>query len=286
MVAMAHTDEFLPKKNFFDAAENQARIIEGLYKKYPQGVEFVTSAHKLADELNTTYSIITRVIGILEDKGILSRRIEYRENGVIGRTAYYTLKVPLVDAQRLFVEYQKGMIAELSLKKRIMVLLSDGSVWQSPNDIARALKANGWPSTDTHNLTHVLHSLKRENRITFSTGSTNDKIPYGIKLAKGASMVVKEKEIPEVVVESTPEVIAAPEPFSAVVEDSLAVSIKQFPLITKLIHKVQVMENASKMLAEAGQEDLSIMLEERMTLSDFEREAINVYIAYLGCKSK
>jgi hypothetical protein len=165
-----------------------------------------------------------------------------------------------------------------------MEALASQEQYGTVRDLAAAISSNG-DRLDLHNVTHVLYSLKKENKITFDKGSTKDKVPYNIRLVK--IMHVRE---------ATREELQNPwiEPVAlTVVEDDMIFPVtspdtQEFPVIQRLVNRRSRLEEAARLAEEANETDLALSLLERASaeVSPLETEAIKLYGLYKECLSR
>lgn len=279
----------LGSPSFNTGVQSQRSALTALYETYKPNEPIEKSVESIAVSLNQDASPVRSTLKIMETLGLLSKEMGWHSGkGKQGRFSRYTLLVDKSEAFDKLNAYHTLMARAYSRRPQILKLLEDGTVFSGPKELSMALGlGNG--SIDLHNMTHVLHAMKRAGQITFKTGTTKDKIPYNIRAVSTrihTNGIAHTQQIPEVKPESTPAVIAAPEASESVTEHSVSNVAEEFPLIEKLIHKSQLLETLVKIAAEAEQEDIAIMVEDRMSITDFEREAINLYIAYENCKGR
>ena len=262
------------------AYKTKLALLSNIYEGHSVNQEFQTSAEKLANSVKIHGTTVAKFLNFLKEEGIISVRRTYGKGR--GPKSLYTILKPFPEAQKIVIQDHNNSLMEGSLKARIMGILShgpNGLTFKTTRELGDRLNLTNGGSTDFHNLTHVLHVLKREGKITFDTDSTKDKVPYNIKL-KAFRETNKPVDIMEEASESTPEISEAPR---AVLDAPSA-----FPVIEHLMARRERLETAAQLATEAKEEDIAIMLMERAEkpLSPLEEEAINLYIAYMACKDK
>lgn len=247
------------------AQKNEIQYLKKAYEYLdPVGSEHKTSSEKLSYILNTTHGVSARFASILEELEILERKYTWESSQ---KTAIWKLLVPFNDALQVLKISHAVNNDPASLKKRILKVLADeGGTISSIKTLSIKLGKNGG-STDAHNLTHILHSMQRENLIDFAQSTSKSKIPYNIKLLKADI--------------KAPQVISLAPTISAPV--SAEPEIVNFPLIQKLISRKEWLREAAYLAEKAGEEDIAIMLDDRMAkpFSPFEEEVIMLYEAYM-----
>lgn len=276
---------YTPPKSFIDSSNRQYILLNRLYNHNVVGVEFTGSVNTIAEQIGSTYSPTNRLIEALEDRGIITRRLEYNK----GRVAYFTLVKPLAEATALLKSYQVDMMVGLSLRQRILSLFKDNATFTTMRELGDMLQVNGG-STDFHNLTHVLHALKREGTIAFSHTTTKDKVPYNIRLTNTKRNAKRFADKPvETVVESVVEPVNVMEVLPVIAHKPLERPVEageSFPLIERLVNRKDWLEAAAMLAENAEAEDISILLQERagVPLTGLEAEAIRLMNAYNECK--
>lgn len=257
------------------AKASRIQIIEGMYKMFPIGVEQDgTGARQIAESLGSTQSVVGDLLTTLESGGIISRRITFPrgKGGYGGRMGHLTIKKPKDEAIALL-----NTPINNSLKDRVLLALSQTDKPLTTSQLGYILNMNGG-SSDFHNLTHILHSLKRQGKITFHTDSTKDKIPYDIRLISEKKIVAKSSPVVKVLPIVAPVVEQVTE--EEIVEQ---VSVVDYPIARKLSARMELLSQAAMLAEQAEVEDIAILLQERMTLSDLEKEHIALYTAYMAC---
>lgn len=265
-----------------EAIDNRIRVVQTMYDKFPINTEQTTSAQKIAADANSSYNVVQTTLTALERAGIISRRIGYREGFQGGRQAFVTLNKPIDDAIECVKE--EWQAPNESIKERALIALSNVDKPLSTKELSYALHLNGG-STDFHNLTHVLHALKRQGKITFLTDSTKDKIPYNIRMVNASK--IHEQSSPVERVSPAPIVVAdEPENVShlwASPEVEPEVSVIDFPMARKMLSRMTILQQAATLAEQGEAEDIAILLQDRLTMTDLEKEHIALYNAYMEC---
>lgn len=288
-------------------------MLPHLYDELPVQTETAYSTDKLAEKYGLSRSQMQDVAREWETAGIISRRFEFRK-GHQGRTYWWFINYPVDEAQQIFEEYQQRtsagprarLKANTSLKTRLWELISKQS-FATTKELIEAVAKTG-PSTNLHNLTHVLYSLQKEGLITFQMNTTKDKIPYNIRARKQATNGVPiERGIemtftPEDKVEGTydptnfrhlptktsggPIERIMPTVVEPVVESRT--DLELYPNTLRLIKRADWLRQAAEMAEAAGEDEIALDIISKLDrpLSSIEAEAVALYNALVGCRAE
>jgi len=263
------------------------------------------SATQIGQVLGITVTQMRALAADLEAIGALSRRIEY--NAMIngerkqGRSAYWKLTLDRVDTLKKLKEYHANERAKadhapvaritspksISLKSRIIEALNDQS-FKTVDELAAQVMGDG-RKIDFHNLTHVLYSLRKENKIAFENGRTKDRVPFNIRLAKNGTKPKPEVEPPPAADYPNPFIEDNwPLPASMEKEESKKTLAELFPIINRLKDRRLLLEQAAKLAEDANETDLAITLLEKAGTgtTPLEQEAVRLFEAHLRCLSQ
>jgi hypothetical protein len=287
------------KSNFLDRQKREKVLLHSLYNEMPVGIEQrFMRASRLATHLGIAASFVDSAARVFESLGILTRRLEFGAKDstgktISGRSYHWTL---LISKENALLRLQKYHEQEqtltnkapapksTSLKTRIMWALSKVDKFETMEDLLKAIRRNG-ENIDFHNMKHVMESLVREGKISFDHGTTNEKIPYNIRMTKVGTKSTQNTPL-------TIKAEIAPEPEKIVPEEEQSSSpfipATDFPTITKLVNRRERLENASYLAESAEEEDLAILLMERANkpFTTLEQEAIDLYTAFMISRNK
>jgi len=285
---------------FLDRQQRERELLKGLYVLMggPFNERKFMRASRVADTLGYATSFVDAAARTFEKCEILHRRLEFgaKNEGtyVAGRSFHWTLLMSGEDALAALDKYhaderQDSASAQGSVKSRVLSALALYGKFETMEDLAKIVRRNG-ENLDFHNLTHVMESLAKQGKITFDRGTTKDRIPYNITLAKKKPVVskpvVEEPIKPEdIVIEEPSPVITddeEPTPIQVIVVDDTL----EYPTIVKLVNRKQWLEDAAKLAENSQEEDLAILLLERANkpFTTLESEAVALFEAYKACK--
>jgi hypothetical protein len=181
--------------------QRERDLLPKLYEELSAiGEEVEFSAEKMAEKYGLTRNIMLDIAKEWEAAGILTRRIDMRQDGaggIGGRRSWWKLVLPLDEAIPMFEKYQEtnnsihtvaGQAkyikpSAVSLKDRLWEAISTQGEFSTTQDLLQAVLKTG-PSIDMHNLKHCLYSLQREGKVSFKLTPTKDRVPYDIRTTK------------------------------------------------------------------------------------------------------
>lgn len=207
-------------------ATRQAREREVLPKLY----NMLSRDHAVkttADNVANRVGIISKpqmvtFAGKLEELGIIGR--EYRLDGQ-GKASYWKLLVPFKTAEaKLESSHREELqpITKNSLKARILRAIEEKGKFDNTIDLINYIKGERKAAPDPHEVTHILHSLKRAGYIRFRRSNHpefngngarkgKDIVPVNIVLQRRAAKATAMVEPVEAVIDDPePGAIVAP----------------------------------------------------------------------------
>lgn len=252
------------------------------------------NTEKLHQALGNNFADFPRYIQTLATEGIIVRDSQWQKGFRRGRISYWKLgyakeeafnKLDLIHSREI-AKVNEPPAPKNSVRNRILRALEEKGSFASAIELCDYINKNGGSYVQPHQATHILHNIQEQTG-TLSFEKTKVMRPNRKGLRKNDKTVVVNivwRGKNGKTIESVEAQIDDPEPMLISPAPAETPTV-EFPLIKAFAIKRTKLSELADAVADAGEEDVAIMLMERAEIKDpFMLEVIALYSAYKECK--